>query len=144
MLRTGSARALEIQAIAFASGKTPLRENQALLLRIYGCDIHQKHGAAMMARTEDGRSASSKNARAATRRTRRGAMWEQYKKTFVGQQLVIAVISVMVFQLSHHLLVPTLAFFGMMQLGAFAGAAWGARLRRKILEARALRPRVAR
>lgn len=71
-------------------------------------------------------------------------MWEQYKKTFIGQQLMILVISAMVFQTSHHLLIPTLAFFLMMQVGAFAGAAWGARLKRKVEAARALRAGVAR
>ena len=71
-------------------------------------------------------------------------MWEQYKKTFIGQQLVILVITVMVFQTAHHLAIPTLAFFLMMQAGALAGAAWGARLKRKVEAARALQTRTAR
>ena len=66
-------------------------------------------------------------------------MWNQYKKTFWGMQVVILIITAMVFQTSHHLLIPAVAFFLTMQVGGAVGALWANRLRRKIQEARAAR-----
>jgi hypothetical protein len=55
-------------------------------------------------------------------------MLNQYKKTFVGTQVVIAVVTLAV-QLRTQRLDVSLAFFTAMQLGAVFGALWGARLR---------------
>ena len=59
-------------------------------------------------------------------------MFERYKKTFVGMQAVICIITVAVYFGMGR--VPALAglFFVTMQLGAFIGAAWAARLKRRL------------
>jgi hypothetical protein len=58
-------------------------------------------------------------------------MWEQYKKRFWGMQLFIALIVVGSYRLSG-LWGPSVMFFVTMQAGAFLGAAWAHRLKRKI------------
>jgi hypothetical protein len=55
-------------------------------------------------------------------------MLDQYKKTFVGTQAVIAVVTLLVHLRTHRLDV-SLGFFMAMQLGAVLGAFWAARLR---------------
>jgi hypothetical protein len=51
-------------------------------------------------------------------------MWEQYKKTLLGTQILIVGVAVTVLIFSHR---PTLAaaFFVTMQIGSVYGAAWG-------------------
>jgi hypothetical protein len=58
-------------------------------------------------------------------------MLERYKHTFLGTQIVIALITGVI---SYKLQVWQIAatFFAMMQLGAVAGAAWASRLKRKL------------
>lgn len=58
-------------------------------------------------------------------------MWDHYKRTFVGMQLVIALVTMLVFLVSHYW-VHALVFFMVMQLGSAAGAVWGKRLKRKL------------
>jgi uncharacterized membrane protein YfcA len=58
-------------------------------------------------------------------------MWDQYRKTFVGMQTVIVVVTAMVFVWSHFW-VHAVAFFVMMQTGSVFGALWGHRLKRKL------------
>ena len=58
-------------------------------------------------------------------------MLEQYKKTFRAIQLVIAIITGVIFFKTQHQLVPTLVFFLIMQVGAVLGAMWATRLKRK-------------
>ena len=55
-------------------------------------------------------------------------MLEQYKKTFVRMQIVIATVTIGVLAWTH---VASLAalFFATMQLGAISGAMWGVRLK---------------
>jgi hypothetical protein len=60
------------------------------------------------------------------------AMWEQYKKTFAKTQAVIVVITAATYFLMGELAARSAMFFLMMQIGAFAGAAWGVRLRKKV------------
>lgn len=60
-------------------------------------------------------------------------MWEQYKKTWMGTQAVILMISAAVFRFSH-LWDLTALFFLTMQVGAVVGAAWALRLRGKLLQ----------
>jgi hypothetical protein len=55
-------------------------------------------------------------------------MWEQYKKTFVRIQVVIAVVSIGVLARTHVWPLAML-FFVAMQLGAVSGAMWGVRLK---------------
>jgi hypothetical protein len=56
-------------------------------------------------------------------------MWEQYRKTLWGMQLVIAMITFIVYRGMHHW-VPSLVFFTTMQIAAVVGAMWATRLRR--------------
>jgi len=58
-------------------------------------------------------------------------MWNHYKRTFVGMQLVIALVTVLVFLVSHYW-VQAFIFFMVMQLGSAGGAVWGKRLKRKL------------
>lgn len=60
-------------------------------------------------------------------------MWEQYKKTFVGTQAVIAMIAIGVLRWTHLWDLAAL-FFVTMQVGAVVGAAWALRLRGKFLQ----------
>ncbi len=62
-------------------------------------------------------------------------MWEHYKKTFGSVQFAIAVASIGIYYGLAHSLTVTAVFFLMMQGGSLVGAAWGQRLRRKILQA---------
>ena len=55
-------------------------------------------------------------------------MWKQYKKTFVGMQILIGAVTFGLLLWSHRLYVCA-AFFGTMQLGSIFGAIWGARLK---------------
>jgi uncharacterized membrane protein YfcA len=59
-------------------------------------------------------------------------MWEQYRRTFFKMQIFIALATGGIFfALGRHWLVA-LGFFAMMQVGAFVGAWWGDRLRRRL------------
>jgi predicted Na+-dependent transporter len=64
-------------------------------------------------------------------------MWEQYKKTFLGTQVLILGVALAVMFLNHR---PTLAaaFFVTMQIGAAYGALWGSRWKDRIRRAREL------
>ena len=56
-------------------------------------------------------------------------MWEQYRKTAVGIQIVIALVTLAVMIWSRHLAVGGM-FFVSMQLSALLGAGWAVRLHR--------------
>ena len=58
-------------------------------------------------------------------------MWQQYKKTAVGMQLTIAVITAGAYWTMYRSLVPALSFFVVMQVGAVFGAYWGMRLKKR-------------
>ena len=59
-------------------------------------------------------------------------MWlTQYKKTFVGMQTVIALITAAVFFGLYRSWGPTLSFFFVLQGAALAGALWASRIRRR-------------
>jgi hypothetical protein len=59
------------------------------------------------------------------------SMWEHYKRTFFGMQVVIALITAWIY-LSYRLVPAALIFFLVMQVGSVLGAAWAQRLRRKV------------
>ena len=60
-------------------------------------------------------------------------MWlNQYKKTFVGMQLVIALITAAVYFGMYGVLAPTLSFFLVLQGAALAGALWASRIKRRL------------
>jgi len=65
-------------------------------------------------------------------------MWEQYKKTAVGIQIVIAIVTIGILILSRHLAAGGM-FFVVMQLSAVLGAGWATRLHRLEERGRLLR-----
>jgi len=56
-------------------------------------------------------------------------MWEQYRKTAKGIQIVIAIVTIAVTILTWHLAAGAV-FFIAMQLSAVLGAGWATRLQR--------------
>jgi hypothetical protein len=62
--------------------------------------------------------------------------WHQYKKTWVGTQLLIGVVTAGVLLRSHRL-IAALAFFLTMQLGGLIGAMWAIRLKNRVERTRA-------
>ena len=58
-------------------------------------------------------------------------MWDQYKKTFVGMQTTIFVVTALVFLRTHYWM-QAFVFFLIMQLGSAGGALWSNRLKRKL------------
>jgi hypothetical protein len=65
-------------------------------------------------------------------------MWEQYKKTALGIQIVIAIVTIGVLVISRTLAAGGV-FFAAMQLSALLGAGWAARLKRLQERGRLLR-----
>ena len=61
-------------------------------------------------------------------------MWEQYKKTFLRMQVVIAFVTCAALAWTHLWALAALFFFT-MQLGAVSGAMWGIRLKEKVQRA---------
>ncbi len=57
-------------------------------------------------------------------------MWEQYKKTFIGTQLVIAIAAWQLYGTLGRRALTTAMFVLMMQVGAAFGAAWAHRLKK--------------
>jgi predicted Na+-dependent transporter len=58
-------------------------------------------------------------------------MLEHYKKRFWGMQTLIAAVTLGVFFVTGHLVLPAAMFFFTMQLASVLGAAWASRLKRK-------------
>lgn len=58
-------------------------------------------------------------------------MIEQYKKTFWKTQILVTLVSLTVWALSHQLM-DAARFFVVMQGCALIGAGWGVRLRNKV------------
>ena len=65
-------------------------------------------------------------------------MWEQYKKTAVGIQIVIAIVTIAILILSRTWAAGAM-FFVVMQLSAVLGAGWATRLSRLQERGRLLR-----
>ena len=61
-------------------------------------------------------------------------MWEQYKKTALGMQILIALVSGLTWYSSGHWEAGVFLCL-VMQVAAVFGAAWGLRLRNKVLGA---------
>ncbi len=60
-------------------------------------------------------------------------MWlKQYKKTFVGMQTVIALITAAVYFGMYRAWAPTLSFFLVLQGAALAGALWASRIKGRL------------
>lgn len=56
-------------------------------------------------------------------------MWEQYRKTAFGMQVVIFMVTLGVYRYMGHQLGTSLVFFITMQVCAIIGAMWAARLK---------------
>ncbi|HYQ00366.1 MAG TPA: hypothetical protein VER96_16935 [Polyangiaceae bacterium] len=65
-------------------------------------------------------------------------MWEQYRKTAIGIQVVVAIVTIAVLIWSRNWSVGGL-FFVTMQLSAVLGAGWATRLHRLQERGRSLR-----
>lgn len=59
-------------------------------------------------------------------------MFEHYRKTFLATQLTTLIMTVWVFLSFHRMWWFATAVFLTMQASALVGAAWGARLRRRL------------
>ena len=60
-------------------------------------------------------------------------MWlKQYKKTFLGMQTAIALITAAVYLQMYRSWPPTLSFFFVLQGAALAGALWASRIKRRL------------
>lgn len=58
-------------------------------------------------------------------------MWDQYKKSFLGMQLVIALVTAAAFLKLYRAFGPTLHLFVVLQIAAVVGAYCGVRLRKR-------------
>jgi hypothetical protein len=65
-------------------------------------------------------------------------MWEQYKKTAVGIQIVIGIVTIGILILTRRFAAGGM-FFTVMQLSALLGAGWATRLHRLQERGRLLR-----
>ena len=59
-------------------------------------------------------------------------MWAQYKKTFVMTQIVICVLTLVIYFETNRVLALAALYFVMMQLGSVLGAGWALRLRKRV------------
>jgi uncharacterized membrane protein YfcA len=60
------------------------------------------------------------------------AMWDQYKKSFFGMQVVISLVTVCMYLLFTRQWAPAAMFFLTMQVASVLGAFWGQRLRNRM------------
>jgi len=58
-------------------------------------------------------------------------MWDQYKKTFAGMQLVILLVTAGMFIVFSRDVTLVATFFVTLQLASLLGAYWGDRLRKR-------------
>jgi hypothetical protein len=58
-------------------------------------------------------------------------MWEQYKKSFVGMQLVIVLVTAAAFLGLYRAWQPAAQLFVILQIAAFTGAYWATRIRKR-------------
>jgi uncharacterized membrane protein YfcA len=60
-------------------------------------------------------------------------MWlDQYKKTFVGMQVTIAIFTAAMYLGLYRQVSAAVGFFVIMQAGAIAGAYWGSKLKNRL------------
>ncbi len=63
-------------------------------------------------------------------------MWNHYRDNFLPTQLIILFVCAAMWLVMHMPALGIVTFFVAMQLGFVAGAAWAARLRRRMLARR--------
>jgi len=71
-------------------------------------------------------------------------MWEQYRKTLLGMQIVICAVTAAVYINMGHRWFAALVFFVTMQISALIGAMWASRLKGRFAQRSAelpLRPK---
>jgi hypothetical protein len=81
--------------------------------------------------------ADSKSGATATRKTG-DTMWDQYKKTFIGMQVVILLVTAGMFTVFTRNVALVAKFFATMQVASLLGAYWGDRLRKRVRAGAAL------
>ena len=59
------------------------------------------------------------------------SVWQQYKRTFLGMQVMIAAVSAGAYLMLYRQVLPVVTFFLVMQFGSVAGALWATRLKRR-------------
>jgi hypothetical protein len=59
-------------------------------------------------------------------------MWDQYKKTFIGMQAVILLVTVGMFIVFSRDVALVATFFATLQVASLLGAYWGDRLRKRV------------
>lgn len=62
---------------------------------------------------------------------KRGNMWEQYKSTLFGMQILISLVTLAIYFRLGHIWQMAALFFVTMQIGNLIGAAWAARLKNR-------------
>jgi hypothetical protein len=62
-------------------------------------------------------------------------MWDQYKKTFLGVQVMAVAIALWVYFGMTHWWASAALVFLTMELGGLAGAAWANRIRKRVQQA---------
>ena len=58
-------------------------------------------------------------------------MWEHYKKSFWGMQLLIAVVTAASYRLAYHQLAPTVQLFAVLQVASVFGGYWAFRIKKR-------------
>jgi hypothetical protein len=59
-------------------------------------------------------------------------MWDQYKKSFVGMQLVILMVTTGMYLFLSREVTLVATFFATLQVASLLGAYWGDRLRKRV------------
>lgn len=58
-------------------------------------------------------------------------MWEQYKKSLRGMQLVIVLVTALAYLKFYRAWEPTVMFFAILEIASVAGAVWATRIRKR-------------
>jgi hypothetical protein len=58
-------------------------------------------------------------------------MWEHYKKSFWGMQLVIALMTLAACRFAYHHVAPTIEFFAILQVASVFGGYWAFRIKQR-------------
>jgi multisubunit Na+/H+ antiporter MnhC subunit len=59
-------------------------------------------------------------------------MWDQYKKTFLGMQVVILLVTAGMYLVLSRDVAQVATFFATLQVAGLLGAYWGDRLRKRV------------
>jgi hypothetical protein len=58
-------------------------------------------------------------------------MWDHYKKSFWGMQLVIALVTLAAYRFGYLRVQPALEFFAVLQVASVFGGYWGFRIKQR-------------